>query len=45
MSASWTANLGIDKYTWQARMKPAIFIILPAFVTIAVWSPNSPWCK
>jgi hypothetical protein len=30
----------LDKYTRQARLKPALLVILPMFVTVAVWLPK-----
>lgn len=34
------SKTGIDKYTRQARLKPALLVILPVFVTVAVWLPK-----
>ena len=31
---------GFDKYARQARLKPALLVILPIFVTVAVWLPK-----
>jgi hypothetical protein len=32
--------LSFDKYSRNARLKPALFALLPLFVTIAVWLPR-----
>jgi hypothetical protein len=32
--------LSFDKYSRNARLKPALFALLPLFVTIAVWLPK-----
>ena len=35
-------ELGIipDRYTRQARLKPSLLVLLPAFISLAVWLPN-----
>ena len=35
-------ELGVvpDRYTRQARLKPALLILLPAFIAVAVWLPT-----
>ena len=33
-------GLVFDKYTRQARLKPALLTLLPIFVTVAVWLPK-----
>jgi hypothetical protein len=32
--------LSLDRYSRNARIKPALFVLLPLFVTIAVWLPR-----
>jgi hypothetical protein len=32
--------LSFDRYSRNARLKPALFVLLPLFVTIAVWLPR-----
>jgi hypothetical protein len=34
------ANFSFDKYTRQARLKPSLLVLLPAFITVAVWFPK-----
>ena len=33
------SNLGLDKYGFQARLRPALLSLFPVFVTVAVWAP------
>lgn len=33
-------TIGLDEYSRNARLKPALLVILPAAITVAVWSPN-----
>jgi hypothetical protein len=33
-------GLSFDKYTRQARLKPSLLVVLPVFVTVAVWLPK-----
>jgi len=30
---------GPDRYEWNARLKPALFVVLPTFILAAVWLP------
>jgi hypothetical protein len=32
--------LSLDRYSRNARLKPALFVLLPLFVTIAIWLPR-----
>lgn len=32
-------NLGLDKYGFQARLRPALLSLFPVFITISVWVP------
>ena len=34
------SKIGFDKYARQARLKPALLVVLPVFVTVAVWLPK-----
>ena len=33
-------TLGLDKYGFQARLRPALLSLFPVFITIAVWAPT-----
>ena len=33
-------NIGLDEYSRNARLKPALLVVLPLALTIAVWSPS-----
>lgn len=33
-------GISFDKYTRQARLKPSLLVVLPVFVTVAVWLPK-----
>jgi hypothetical protein len=37
---SFATGFSFDKYTRQARLKPSLLVVLPAFVTVAVWLPK-----
>lgn len=32
-------GVGLDRYDINARLKPALFVLLPLFVTVAFWIP------
>ncbi len=32
-------DLGLDKYGFQARLRPALLSLFPVFITVAVWAP------
>jgi hypothetical protein len=34
------SGFSLDKYTRQARLTPSLIVILPVFVTVAVWLPQ-----
>lgn len=36
----FATGFSFDKYTRQARLKPSLLVVLPVFVTIAVWLPK-----
>jgi hypothetical protein len=36
----FAAGFGFDKYTRQARLKPSLIVLLPLFVTLAIWLPE-----
>jgi len=29
----------LDEYSLQARLRPALLVLLPLFITVAVWNP------
>lgn len=37
---SFATSFSFDKYTRQARLKPSLLVVLPVFVTVAVWLPK-----
>jgi len=37
---NFVTGLSFDKYTRQARLKPSLLVVLPVFVTVAVWLPK-----
>ena len=37
---SIATGFSLDKYTRQARLKPSLLVVLPVFVTVAVWLPK-----
>ena len=32
-------DLGLDRYGFQARLRPALLSLFPVFITVAVWAP------
>ncbi|MCA8894186.1 MAG: hypothetical protein KDA48_02925 [Amphiplicatus sp.] len=34
-------NVGLDRYDINARLKPALFVLLPVFLTVAFWIPQA----
>jgi hypothetical protein len=33
-------DLGLDRYEWNARLRPALIVLLPAWLVIAIWLPQ-----
>jgi hypothetical protein len=36
----WTRRFSLDRYTWEARLRPALLAVLPLLVIVATWLPK-----